>query len=124
MIRVWGRVAAERLFKAARARRRLLDFIRRRTRLAAEAGRREAGGGGTFPTQAQVFGPEARVERRFGQMGRAEIVLGRKMSDGPNLIGIFSWKIKMSDGPNLIGIFSWKIMIWVLGCIVLGLKYL
>ena len=57
------------------------------------AGRRKAGGGGTFPAQAQVFGHEARVERRFGQMGRAEIVLGRKMSVGPNLICIFPGKL-------------------------------
>jgi len=51
-----GGVAAERPFKAARAQRRLSDFIRWRARLAAEVDRR----GGTFPAQAQVFGPEAR----------------------------------------------------------------
>jgi len=60
----FGAVAAEWHFKAARARRLPSDFIRRRARLAAEAGRREAGGGGTFPAQAQVFGPEAREKRR------------------------------------------------------------
>jgi len=82
--------------------------IRQRARVGHRPGRGRPAGLASFPAQAQVVGPGARVERRFGQMGRAEIVLGRKMS----------------DGPNLIGFFSWKIMIWVLGCIVLGLKYL
>ena len=52
--------------------------------------RREAGGRGKFPAQVQVFGPGTREGGAAAKVDRAKNGLGRKMSDGPNLIGIFS----------------------------------